>query len=290
MLVKDTLFSKKKLLNCNGKLIDLNTPKVMAILNVTPDSFYTGSRFSTEDEIKKRTLQCVKEGADIIDVGAYSSRPGAMNISTEEEKNRLDKALRTIKSIAPDIIISVDTFRSGIAETVVKEFGVNIINDISGGNIDVKMFDVIANLNVPYIIMHMKGIPENMQVNPQYSDVMQELIAFFSQKTNRLTQLGIKDIVIDPGFGFGKTLENNYTVLSELENFKIFPYPLMVGVSRKSMIYRTLNLTPEEALNGTSALHMAALMKGADILRVHDVKEAKQVVSLYVTMTENKAV
>ena len=286
MLVKDTLFSKKKLLNCKGRLLDLNIPKVMAVINVTPDSFYKGSRCSTEDEIKKRVDQCINEGADIIDTGAYSSRPGAADIPEHEEIKRLEKALDIIRKQAPDAVISIDTFRAKVAGWAVHNFDVNIINDISGGEMDPDMIDTVAGLNVPFVVMHMKGTPQTMQNNPFYSDVVKEIIAYFSAKTDVLLKAGIKDIIIDPGFGFGKTQEDNFTLLSNLEDFRIFAAPLLVGISRKSMIYKTLGNTPDESLNGTTALHMAALMKGADILRVHDIKEAKEVVTLYGKMMD----
>ncbi len=268
-------------INCNGRLLDLSEPKIAGILNITPDSFYDGGKYTAEKEISFKVKKLVSEGADIIDVGAFSSRPGAEFISVKEEKKRLDKALNIIRNIFPDIILSVDTYRSEIAEFVVNNYNVDIINDISGGNFDEKMFETIANLQVPYIIMHMKGTPADMQNNPQYSDVVKELLKYFSEKIEIAKKTGINDIIIDPGFGFGKTIKHNYQILSGLELFQIAERPVLVGLSRKSMIYKLNNETPEDALPGTIALNMIALQKGANILRVHDVKETKQVIEVY---------
>ncbi len=277
---KDKFFSIKFTLNCKGKLVDLSTPKIMGILNVTPDSFYDGGRYTGEDVILQQVDKMLEEGADFIDIGAYSSRPGADDISTHEELKRLEMALRPVRKKYPGILISVDTFRSDVAERVVKDFEVDIINDISGGNADEKMFDTITALQIPYIIMHMKGIPENMQKNPEYGDVVKEIFMFFSEKLHKLHMLGVNDIIIDPGFGFGKTIEHNYRILSQLDSFRMFELPMVVGVSRKTMIYKTLNITPNDALNGTTVLHTISLLNGANILRVHDVKEAKQAIKL----------
>jgi dihydropteroate synthase len=281
MKSKDTFFSKKYTLNCRGKLINLSTPAIMGILNVTPDSFYDGGRYQTEKVIIKRAEQIAEEGALIIDIGACSSRPGADNISREEEMKRLDSALRIVRKRLPDAIISVDTFRSDIAKTVVTDYEADMINDITAGGADRNMIDTIAGLKVPYIIMHIKGTPQNMQVNPEYDDLIEEIIKYFSEKLQKIKLAGICDVVIDPGFGFGKTLEHNYEILHRLDEFKIFELPVMVGLSRKSMIYKALGSSPEEALNGTTVLNTMALMNGANILRVHDVKEAAETVKLF---------
>ena len=261
-------------INVNGRLMDLSEPQVMGILNVTPDSFYAGSRSETEKDITRRLHQIIDEGASIIDIGGYSSRPNAEHISMDEEMNRLRNGLEIIRKHSPNAIVSVDTFRADVAKMCVEEFGVAIINDISAGQMDKEMFSTIARLGVPYIIMHMKGTPQDMQVSPQYDHFLKEIFYYFSEKVQELRDLGVKDIIIDPGFGFGKTLEHNYELMSHLEEFSLFELPLLVGVSRKSMIYKLLGTTPEEALNGTTALHTIALLKGANILRVHDVREA----------------
>lgn len=277
---KDTFFSKKLSLNCHGRLIDISTPKVFGILNVTPDSFYDGGRYQTEKDILEKTAKMVEEGADFIDVGAYSSRPGAENISEKEELKRLDYALNLVRSNFSDIFISVDTFRAEVAKQVVRNFKVDIINDISAGVKEEKMFETIADMTVPYVMMHMQGSPETMHLNPSYENVTKEVIFFFSQRLQLAKSFGIKDIIIDPGFGFGKNITHNYQVLNELDVFKIFGLPVLVGLSRKSLIYKTLKITPEEALNGSTVLNTIALMKGADFLRVHDVKQAKEAIKL----------
>ena len=261
-------------INVNGRLMDLSEPQVMGILNVTPDSFYAGSRSETEKDITRRLHQIIDEGASIIDIGGYSSRPNAEHISMDEEMNRLRNGLEIIRKHSPNAIVSVDTFRADVAKMCVEEFGVAIINDISAGQMDKEMFSTIARLGVPYIIMHMKGTPQDMQVSPQYDHFLKEIFYYFSEKVQELRDLGVKDIIIDPGFGFGKTLEHNYELMNHLEEFSLFELSLLVGVSRKSMIYKLLGTTPEEALNGTTALHTIALLKGANILRVHDVREA----------------
>ncbi len=253
----------------------------MGILNITPDSFYDGGKYQTKKEILRKTRQMIKEGASIIDVGAYSSRPGAGHIKVEEEMQRLKIALEVIRTDFPDVIVSADTFRSSVASMAVKDYEVDIINDISAGSADENMFDTIAALNVPYIMMHIKGTPQNMQVNPTYDDVVGEIINYFSEKIQKAKLSGICDVIIDPGFGFGKTLEHNYRILSRLDDFKIFELPILVGLSRKSMIYKALDATPKEALNGTTVLNTIALMNGANILRVHDVKEAMETVKLF---------
>jgi dihydropteroate synthase len=282
MSFKDTLFSVKQTLNCGGTLIDFATPRVMGILNVTPDSFFDGGSCLTEQDILLRTSKLIEEGADIVDIGAYSSRPGAIDVTGEEELSRLKPALRAIRKKFPAVILSVDTFRATVAEYVVKEYGVNMINDISSGLMDANMIPTLGMLKVPYIMMHMQGTPQHMQVNPVYHDVTKELLAFFADRITVAKKAGINDFILDPGFGFGKTLDDNYSILKELELFELFGFPVMVGLSRKSMIYKYLDLTPEEALNGTTALHALALNNGARLLRVHDVKEAIQAIRLYV--------
>ena len=267
-------------INVNGRLMDLSEPQVMGILNVTPDSFYAGSRSETEKDIVQRLHQIIDEGASIIDIGGYSSRPNAEHISAEEEMNRLRNGLEIIRKHSPNAVVSVDTFRADVAKMCVEEYGVAIINDISAGQMDEEMFPTIAKLGVPYIIMHMKGTPQDMQMNPQYDHFLKEIFYYFSEKVQKLRDLGVKDIIIDPGFGFGKTLEHNYELMNHLEEFSLFELPLLVGVSRKSMIYKLLGTTPEEAMNGTTALHTIALLKGANILRVHDVKEAVESIKI----------
>ncbi len=274
-------------INCRGKLLDLSEPKIAGILNVTPDSFYDGGRYTSEDKIIKRAEQLIEEGSDIIDIGAFSSRPDAKLISSEEEKKRLVPALTVIRKRFPGLIISVDTYRSEIADFVVNNFEADIINDISGGNFDDKMFETIAKLQVPYIIMHIKGTPETMQKNPVYDDVVKDLLKYFSEKIESAKKIGINDIITDPGFGFGKTINHNYQLLNQLEIFKITGRPVMVGLSRKSMIYKLQDLKPGDVLPGTLALNMIALQKGANILRVHDVKETKQVIEVYKKLIES---
>ena len=280
MEFKDTFFSVKQSMNCRGRLLRFEPALVMGILNITPDSFYKGSRKTGPEEILKKTGQMIKEGADILDVGAYSSRPGASEISEDEELKRLAVALEIVRKNYPQVLISVDTFRSGVARRVVEDFSVDMINDISGGDLDNEMFPSIASLQVPYTMMHMKGNPSNMQEHAVYDDVVKEIIQYFSEKISRLNKLGVNDIIIDPGFGFAKTIEQNFEILRRLEAFGIFKQPLMAGISRKSMIYKTLEGSPQEALNGSTVLHTIALMKGARILRVHDVREAREAVML----------
>lgn len=269
-------------INANGQLIDLGTPQVMGILNVTPDSFYSGSRKQTETEIAERVEQILAEGGQMIDIGAYSSRPNADDVSTKEEMERLRRGLRILREKAPDAIVSVDTFRADVAKMCVEEYGVQIINDISGGELDKEMFSTVARLGVPYVLMHMKGTPQTMQEAPHYDDLMKEVLLYFAEKIQQLRDLGQKDIILDPGFGFAKTLEHNYELLSHLEALQIFELPILVGVSRKSMIYKLLGTTAQEALNGTTVLNTICLMKGcANILRVHDVKECVEAVKIY---------
>lgn len=274
-------------INVNGSLLDLSQPRVMGILNVTPDSFYAGSRTQTEAEIVRRVKQIVSEGAAIIDIGAYSSRPNADNVSAREEMERLRMGLKILFEIQPDAVVSVDTFRADVARMCVEEYGVAIINDIAAGEMDANMFHTVAALNVPYIMMHMQGTPQSMQQHPHYDNLLEEVLLYFARKVQQLRDLGVKDIILDPGFGFGKTMEHNYELLSHLEEFRIFELPLLVGVSRKSMIYRLLDITPQEALNGTTVLDTICLLKGADILRVHDVKEAVETVRIVQAMRNN---
>ncbi|MBL7113494.1 MAG: dihydropteroate synthase [Bacteroidales bacterium] len=280
MSFKDTFFSKNNSLNCRGKLLDLSQPRIMGILNITPDSFYDGGRYLSDNEIITQAERMLDEGADILDIGGISTRPGAKILNEKEEIDRLRPVLRLIRTKFPDAILSVDTFRSAIARFAVTEYGVDMINDISGGEMDRDMFQELAGLQVPYIIMHMRGDPETMQSLTDYDDLVGEMTAYFSEKVKQLTELGIKDIVIDPGFGFSKTIDQNYFLLKHLHHFQIFELPVMAGVSRKSMIYKTLEATPDDALNGTTVLHTIALLQGANLLRVHDVKEAIEAISL----------
>ncbi len=277
--MQNTGFSTNKTLNINGRLVDLAMPKVMGILNVTPDSFYDGGKFTSDSAIAHRVEQMIKEGLDFIDIGGYSTRPGAPEVAEPEEAARVVRAISIIKKHFPDTIISVDTFRSSIASAAVNE-GAGIINDVSGGQLDPEMFATIAKLNVPYILMHMKGSPQTMNKLARYDNLMNEIVDYFHSRIATLAMLGVKDIVIDPGFGFAKTREHNFTILDQLDNLQIIGKPLLVGLSRKSMIWKTLDISPEEALNGTTALHSVALLKGASILRVHDVKAAKEVIKL----------
>lgn len=267
-------------INVKGRLLDLTTPQVMGILNVTPDSFYSGSRMQTQEEIAVRARQIIDEGASIIDIGAYSSRSNAEHITAGEEMNRLRTGLEIVNRNHPDAIVSVDTFRADVAEQCVKDYGVAIVNDIAAGEMDDRMFETVARLGVPYIMMHMQGTPQNMQKDPHYDNLIKEVFIYFARKVQQLRDLGMKDIILDPGFGFGKTLEHNYELMAHLEEFSIFELPLLVGVSRKSMIYKLLGGTPQDALNGTTVLDTVALMKGANILRVHDVREAVEAVRI----------
>ncbi len=265
----------------NNDISELNfpMPAIMGILNVTPDSFYSKSRYNTVDKAIEASEKMLEEGADIIDIGGMSSRPGAEFVSLDEEKKRIVPVLKELKNRFPDTIISVDTFRSEIAEISIDN-GADIINDISAGNLDRKIIDVVAKYQIPYIFMHMKGIPKNMQDNPVYDDVLGDVLKFMFRKIRELKSKGVKNIITDPGFGFGKSIDDNYRLLENLDIFKILEIPVLVGVSRKSMMYKLLKITPEESLNATSALHAIALLKGAKILRVHDVKEAKEIVTL----------
>lgn len=273
-------------LNLGGRLYVLNRPIVMGILNVTPDSFYADSRTPDTDaaQIRRRVREIIDEGGDIIDVGACSTRPGADDVNGDEEMRRLSTALAIVREEAPEAIVSVDTWRSEVARGCVEEYGVQMINDISGGELDRGMLRTVARLGVPYVLMHMQGEPRTMQAAPHYEDVVAEVIEYLARRAQRLRDYGGKDIIVDPGFGFGKTLEHNYRLLERLEFFHELNCPLLVGVSRKSMIYRLLGSTPQDALNGTTAIHAFALMKGAHILRVHDVKAAVETCRIFNAM------
>ena len=273
-------------LNFRSKLVELQRPWVMGILNVTPDSFYAESRTPMAEPvgIAERAEKMILEGADMIDVGAYSSRPGADDISPLEEMKRLEVALVAVRNVAPDVYVSVDTFRADVARQCVEYFGVDAINDISGGVLDKSMPKVVAKLGVPYIIMHMQGKPETMQQAPEYKDVVAEVLEFLARQQQRFFEAGGKDVIVDPGVGFGKTLQHNYRLMDRLEDFHELHAPLLVGLSRKSMIYKLLETTPQEALNGSTALHTIAMMKGAHLLRVHDVKAAVEARSLLEAM------
>lgn len=267
-------------LNCNGRLLDLGQPIIMGILNVTPDSFYDGGKYLGIEAAVQQAKEMIAQGATIIDIGGASSRPGATVVETDEEIRRVIPVISAIKQQYPDVIISIDTWRGQVAKAAVQA-GASIINDISAGSLDPDMFPTVAELNVPYILMHIKGTPENMQQAPEYEDITTEVIDFLIEKIATLRALGVKDIIVDPGFGFGKTIRHNYTLLNRLLEIKsVLQLPLLVGVSRKSMIYRLLDISPENALNGATALHVIALQQGADILRVHDVKEAVEVLKI----------
>ena len=278
------MIAKPRYINVKGNLIDLSLPRVMGVINVTPDSFYNSSRFTTDGEIVKAASAMIEEGADILDIGGFSSRPGAENVTAGEEKSRVLKAVKLVTGLFPDAIISVDTFRSEIAREAVLDYGAAIINDISGGEADDKMFTIAGKLQVPYIMMHMQGVPSTMQKNPVYDNVTADILKWFGERIVRLQSEGVNDIILDPGFGFGKTINQNYELLNHLGDFSIAGLPLLVGISRKSMIWKTLEITPGDALNGTSVLNTVALMNGADILRVHDVKEAVQAIKLFVRL------
>ncbi len=268
-------------INCKGELIDLSKPLIMGILNITPDSFFDGGKYTQQQAILKRASEIIEQGADIIDIGAFSTRPGADEVSENEEYRRLSEALEIVRKNYPNVCISVDTFRANIAQKVVENHKVDIINDISAGNFDEKMLQTVAKLNVPYVMMHIQGTPATMQNNPTYDDVVLDIIKYFSERINKATLLGINDIIIDPGFGFGKTIEHNYELLNRLEEFEMLDYPILVGLSRKSMIYKALGITSDESLAGTIALNTVALQKGANILRVHDVAEAVQTAQVF---------
>lgn len=270
----------KPTLNLNGRIMDLSTPRILGILNVTPDSFYVSSRKQSDREITDRIEEIVREGGDLIDIGAYSSRPDATHISAEEELTRLRHGLELIRQVAPQMPVSVDTFRADVACVCVEEYGAAVINDISAGEMDPDMFNTVARLKVPYIMMHMQGTPQTMQQAPHYEHIVQEELEYFSKKKARLEAAGVKDIIIDPGFGFGKTVAHNYELLHHLKDLHLLGSPILVGVSRKSMIYKVLGTDPQQALNGTTVLHTIALLQGAQLLRVHDVKACAEVIKL----------
>lgn len=279
-------FKRKHSINLNGLLIDLTNPIVMGILNVSPDSFYDGGKYQTEDAILERAEKMMEEGATIIDIGAISTRPGAGTMSTKEELTRLLPAVTAIRKRYPDVPISIDTFRSWVALRVIDECGECIVNDISGGEFDQHMFDTIGKLGMPYILMHIQGTPRDMQDDPQYDDIIKDISTYFSEKVRKLTKAGVKDVIIDPGFGFGKDLNHNYDLLNRLDSFKVFQLPVMVGISRKSMIHKLLEVDAEESLGGTIVANTLALLGGADILRVHDVKEAVDAVKIFTKLKE----
>ena len=269
-----------KYINIKWKLIDLSQPCVMGIVNVTPDSFFDGSRAQTENEIIHRIRTLLDQGTAIIDLGAYSSRPGADDISADEEMSRLRTGLDILRQHFPEVPVSIDTFRADVAERCILDYGADIINDISGGEGDKHMFETVARLQVPYVLMHMQGTPQTMQEAPSYINFIKEVFVYFAKRVDELRQLGARDIILDPGFGFGKTLSHNYELMAHLQEFSMFDLPLLVGVSRKSMIYRLLDNTPQEALNGSTVLHTVALTKGANILRVHDAREASECIRI----------
>ncbi|MDR1341755.1 MAG: dihydropteroate synthase [Prevotellaceae bacterium] len=280
MKEKHHFLQKKVSLRCGERLLDLTAPVVMGILNVTPDSFFAGSRASAADAVATRTHQMLTEGAAIIDVGACSTRPGAAEVLPKEELRRLCAALEVVRGKFPQAVASIDTFRAEVVREVAAQFGAVIVNDISGGQLDKKMFETVAELGLPYVLMHMRGTPQTMQQETTYGDLMGEIVRYLSERVSALHGMGVCDVVVDPGFGFAKTTEQNFEVLARLEELNIFELPLLVGFSRKSMVCRTLDVTPANALNGTTALNMLALAKGANILRVHDVKEAVEAVKL----------
>lgn len=270
----------KKTINIKGELLDLSTPVVMGILNITPDSFYEGSRKQNEVDILKRVEEIILQGGTIVDIGAQSTRPSSQLLSSEEEIERLSPALSAINREFPDVILSVDTFHANVAKVCVQDYGVAIVNDISGGSLDSNMFQTVADLHVPYILMHMRGTPQTMQKLNNYDDLIQNIAYYFSEKVAHLHQLGVNDIILDPGFGFSKDVSQNYELMRHLNFFENFELPLLVGISRKSMITKFLEVASSEALNGTTVLNTYALMNGANILRVHDVKEACEAIKI----------
>lgn len=281
------IFERKSTINCKGNLIDLSTPLVMGVINSTPDSFYDGGNYNEIDKALKQVEKHLNEGATFIDVGGYSSKPNAAKVSEEEELNRVIPLINEINNQFSNAIVSIDTFRSKVAEQAVKS-GASIINDISAGELDSNMLATVKELQVPYIAMHMKGTPQTMQVNPTYNNVVEEIIYYFSKKIETINQFGINDIILDVGFGFGKSIEDNYRLLNSLNLFKLFKIPILVGVSRKSMLYKPLEINPKEALNATSTAHIVALQKDINILRVHDVKEALECIKINELINQNK--
>ncbi len=274
-------------INCKGKLLNFDSPIVMGILNVTPDSFYDGGNLETESQLIEQASNMIQSGATILDIGGYSSKPGAKEVSVEEELNRVVPAIQLISSKFPEVILSIDTFRSEVARAAVNA-GAALINDISAGDLDSNMFMTVKELQVPYCLMHMQGTPQTMQTKPEYDKVVTEVFYSLAKKVEELKKMGVNDLLIDPGFGFGKSIEHNYELLQNLPHLKLLNLPILVGLSRKSMIYKVLNCTPDEALNGTTALQSFALFRGANILRVHDVKEAQETIYLYNKLTENE--
>lgn len=271
---------RKNFINLGGKLIDFSEPVVMGIINVTPDSFYNGGKLTDEKVLLSTVEKMVKEGVSFIDVGGVSTKPGAKLISTKIELERLLPAVHAIRKNFPEIPLSIDTFRSWVAVRVIDEIGPIIVNDVSGGTLDSKMFETIGKMNVPYVLTHIQGTPQTMQENPYYEDVVKDVSTWLSERVKRLTKFGVKDVIIDPGFGFGKNMQHNYDLLNRLDSFKVFQLPVMVGLSRKSMVWKWLGTKPEGALNGTSVVNTMALLGGADILRVHDVKEAMEAIEI----------
>ena len=267
-------------INIKGNLLDLNKPKIMGILNVTPDSFFDGGLYNTEKKVDIQVMKMIEDGMDILDVGGYSSRPGAKEISINEEIDRVIPVVKFIRKTYPELILSVDTFRSEVARDCL-DLGIDIINDISAGCIDKNILDVVAEYNCPYIMMHMKGTPQTMQINPEYKNLIKELLIYFAKRIYSAREKGIIDIIVDPGFGFGKTLDHNYTIIKKIENFKLLDLPILVGISRKSFITKQLDIDKKDSLNGTTALNMYFLEKNINILRVHDVKEAKECIMLH---------
>ena len=267
-------------INIKGNLLDLNKPKIMGILNVTPDSFFDGGLYNSEKKVDIQVTKMIEDGMDILDVGGYSSRPGAKEISINEEIDRVVPVVKFIRKTYPELILSVDTFRSEVARDCL-DLGIDIINDISAGCIDKNILDVVAEYNCPYIMMHMKGTPRTMQINPEYENLIKELLIYFAKRIYLAREKGIIDIIVDPGFGFGKTLDHNYTIMKKIENFKLLDLPILVGISRKSFIIKQLDIDKKDSLNGTTALNMYFLEKNINILRVHDVKEAKECIMLH---------
>lgn len=286
MIAKVTPFSSKKTLNLSGKLLYLSNPLVMGILNITPDSFYQGSRFNDAEALTKKLEQMIQEQVDIVDIGGYSSRPSAENISVQEEIDRVIPAIKACRAYAPSIPISIDTYRAEVASKAL-DAGANMVNDISAGSLDQKMFELVAQRQVPYVLMHMRGNPQTMTGKTDYQNIITDIMRYFSQKVSQLQDLGVNDIIVDPGFGFAKTVEQNYELLRNLSYFNELQLPLLVGLSRKSMVYRPLNISANEALNGTTVLNTIALMNGASILRVHDVQAARQAITLFLNTYPN---
>ncbi len=280
MPIAGQILKKPRFFKAGGRLLPLGKPLIMGIINVTPDSFYDGGVSQTADLVRMKASRMLEDGAAILDIGACSTRPGSIEPDEETEKKRLEIALTELRSEFPDAVISIDTYRSGIAEWAVKEYGVEIINDVSGGNQDARMLETVGRLKVAYVLMHMLGSPRTMQDNPQYADVVGDISLFFAGQLRKLSGFGISDVFLDPGFGFGKTGDQNYLLLNRLPDFKIFEKPLLVGISRKSMIYNVLKSAPQSALNGTTVINAVSLLKGADILRVHDVKQAYECIQL----------